>query len=150
MLDLETILQDVEAQGFILVFTDGSLEKFEGIGKLGGYGVYSGQGISLSSHMPFDMKKTNNAPRLMATLRALEMHPTGKVAICLDSAYVLLGVRGAAKRWKIKGRVGSHGPVSNVRVWEIMLSELKREGREVIWIKPPPSRATIEGNKDAD
>ena len=46
-----------------------------------------------------------------------------------------LGVRGAAKRWKIKGWVVSCGPVSNVPIWEMLLLELGREGRKVVWIK---------------
>ena len=81
-LELETILLETTAKGFILVFTDGSSEKFEGVGRLGGYGVYSDQGVALSSHMPLEMKQTNNAAELMAALRALQMHPVGKIAIC--------------------------------------------------------------------
>ena len=38
--------------------------------------MYSDQGVSLSSHMPVDMKQTNNAEELMAALLALQMHPT--------------------------------------------------------------------------
>ena len=48
--ELETILEETTAKGFVLVFTDGSSEKFEGVGRLGGYGVYSDQGVALSSH----------------------------------------------------------------------------------------------------
>ena len=66
MLELETILQETAANGFMLIFTDGSSEKFEGVGRLGGYGFYSEQGLSLSSYMPVDMKQTNNAAELMA------------------------------------------------------------------------------------
>ena len=72
------------------------------------------------------MKQTNNAAELMAALRALQSHPEGKIATCSDSEYVLLGVRGAAKCWKIKGWVGLCGPVSNVPIWGMLLSELNR------------------------
>ena len=68
----------------------------------------------------------------------------GKVAICSDSEYVLLGVRGAAKAW-----VGSCGPVSNVPIWEEVLLELDRNERELVWIKVP-SHVTVEGNNEAD
>ena len=84
-----------------------ALKKFWGVGRLGGYGVYSDQGISLSSHMPIGMKQTNNAAELMAALCALQTHPVGTIAICSDPQYVLLGVGGAARRWKIKGWAGS-------------------------------------------
>ena len=77
---METILLETTAKGFVLVFTDGSSEKFKGVGRLGGYGVYSDQGVALSSHMPLEMKQTNNAAELMAALRALQMHPVVKIA----------------------------------------------------------------------
>ena len=62
------------------------------------------------------MKQTNNTVELMAALCALQLHTTGKVAICSDSKYVPLGIRGAAKRWRVKGWVGSCGPVNNVHI----------------------------------
>ena len=55
----------------------------------------------------------------------------------------------AAQRWKIKGWVGSCGPVSNVPIWKMVLSELARDGGEVIWIKVP-SRITVDENNAAD
>ena len=136
-------------QGFTLVFMDGSSEKFDGVGRLGGYGVYSQDGQSIAEHMPIGVKQTNNAAELMAALRALRLHTHGKVAICSDSEYVLLGVRGATKRWKVKGWVGSCGPVSNVPIWEEVLLELERNERELVWIKVP-SHVTVEGNNEAD
>ena len=78
------------------------------------------------------MKQTNNAAELMAVLRELQSHRKGKIAICSGSEYVLLGVRGAAKRWKIKGWVGSCGRIGDVSLWGMLLSQLDREGREVV------------------
>ena len=72
------------------------------------------------------------------------MHPAGRVAISSDSEYVLLGVRGAANRWKLKGRVGSSGPASNVPIRQQILIELDRDDRETIWIQVP-SHLTVEG-----
>ena len=113
-----------------------------GIGRQGGYGGYIEHCVSLSEHMPLGMKKTHKAAELMAALRTLELHRVGKIVICSDSEYVLLGVKGPAKRWRIKGWVGSCGPVSNVPI--LLLSEREREGREIVWIKVPPSRATTK------
>ena len=39
-LELESLLQETTDKGFLPVFTDDSSEKFEGVGRLGGYGVY--------------------------------------------------------------------------------------------------------------
>ena len=111
--------------------------------------VYVENGVSLFEHMPLGMEQTNDAAKLMAALCTLQMHRMGKIAVCSDYEYVLLGVRGAAKGWKIKGWVGSCGPVSNVPIWELILSELEREGREILWIKVP-SHVTIEGNNETD
>ena len=133
-LELETILQETIDAGYTLVFTDVSPEKFDVVGRLGGYGVHSDQGVSAE---------------LLAALRAMQLHPAGKIAICSDSAYVLLGVHGAAKRWKIRGWTGSCGPVSNVPIWEEVLSELDKPHRMLKWIKVP-SHVTVEGNNEAD
>ena len=119
------------------------------MGRLGGYRVYSQDGQSIAEHMPIGMKQTNNAAELMAALCALRLHTHGKVTICSDSEYVLLGVRGAAKRWKVKGWMGSCGPVSNVPIWEEVLQELDRNERELVWIKFP-SHVTVDGNNEAD
>ena len=58
-LELETILRDAEDDGFQLVSTNGPSEKIEGIFRLGGYGVYSENCISLFQPMPLNMKQTN-------------------------------------------------------------------------------------------
>ena len=63
---METILCDAEDSGFLLVFTDGSSEKIQGVGRLGGYGMYSENHVSLPEHMPLGMKQTNNVAELMA------------------------------------------------------------------------------------
>ena len=133
----------------MLLFTDGSSEKFDGVGRLWGYGVYSQDGQSIAEHIPIGMKQTNNAAELMAALRALRLHTHGKIAICSDCEYVLLGVCGAAKRWNVKGWVGSCRPVSNVPIREEVLLELDRNEHELVWIKVP-SHITVEGNNEAD
>ena len=92
------------------------------------------------------MKQTNNAAELMAALGALQSHVAGEIATCSHSEYVLLGVRGAAKHWKVRGWIGSCGPVSNVPIWEMIL---EGPNREVEWIKVP-LHVTIEGDNEAD
>ena len=97
----------------------------------------------------YSYETNKQCSRIYGTPRALQMHPTGKVAICCDPEYTLLGVGRAAKRWKIKGLVGSCGPVGNVPILEMLLSELEREGRGAIW-PHMPSRVTVEGSNEAE
>ena len=111
-------LDDLASRGFILVFTDGSLERFLNIGWVGGYSMFSEAGLELSDFVPLHMEQTINAAELLAALTALRLnadHPN--VPICTGSAYAMLGVKGAARRWKINGWKGSSGPVSNVPLW---------------------------------
>ena len=85
----------------------------------------------------------------MATVRTLQLHTKGKIAICSDSEYLLRGACGAPKRWRVKGWVGSCGPVSNVRIWKDLLLKLDTNERELVCIKVP-SHVTMEGNNEAD
>ena len=65
-----------------------------------------------------------------------------------DSQYVILGATGA-RRWKIRGWVGSCGPVSNAHLWEELLNELDKPGCQVQWVKVR-SHVTIESDNEAD
>ena len=56
----------------------------------------------------------------MAALRALQLFTSSEIAICTDSEYVILRAAGAAKRWKLRGRKGSSGPVSNASLGSII------------------------------
>ena len=67
-------LDSLEDQGYMLVFTDGSSERFEGLGYVGGYGVFSTLPVSLSAPVPLHMKQTINAAELLAALQALRLH----------------------------------------------------------------------------
>ena len=75
----------------------------------------------------------------MAALCALQLHPLGKVAICCDSEYVLLGARGAGQSkdgWDHVDRSATFPSGGS-------------EGREILWIKVA-FHVTIGGNNKAD
>ena len=99
--------------------------------------------------MPDEYRQTNNSAELLAVIRALRIFSTGVIAICTDSQYLVLGATGAARRWRVRGWIGSSGPVSNVPVWEQLLAALDGNPRTVHWVKVP-SHVTIEGNNEAD
>ena len=142
-------IANLEGQGYTIVFTDGSSKKFSGVGWVGGFGVYSSSLISCSAPLPPEARQTINAAELAAAVKALQLLPGGKVAICTDSDYVFKGAKGAAKRPKARGWVGSAGAVSNVPLWEALLSELDLPDRLIERVKVP-SHVSITGNEEAD
>ena len=96
--------------------------------------------------------KQTTPPKLLAALRALQvftLEEATKVAICTNSQYVILGTSGATHHLKIKGWVGSCGPVSSVPLSDQLLVELDNTNRVVHWAKVP-SHVTIDGNNEAD
>ena len=118
-------LDTLESQGFLLIYTYGSLEHFPTVGCVGGYGVYSGAGVEVSDFVPLHMKQTINSVELLVVLVALQRyadHP--KKSLCADSEYVPPGAKGAARKWNINGWRGLSGPGSNVPIWEEVLQFL--------------------------
>ena len=143
-------LDTLESEGFLLIYTDGSSEHFPTVGWVGGYGVYLGAGVEVSDFVPRHMKQTMNSEELLAALVALQSHADHpKIALCADSEYVLLGVKGAARRWKINGWRGLSGPVSNVPIWEEILQLLDDTFQEIKWVKVP-SHVNVMGNDQAN
>ena len=147
--ELEGIFDTLSADGYTLVFTDGSSAETEGVGRVAGYGIYAHPDISISAYVPVHFRQTNNTAELLAVVRALQILSFGKVAICTDSEYVFLGTRGAARRWKLRGWTGSSGPVSNVLLWELLLDTLSAHTGSMKFIKVP-SHVDILGNNEAD
>ena len=147
--ELQEVLQDLQDQGIPRVYTDGSSAVEGPAGRLAGYGIFCEHHTSIAAYVPDDYRQTNISAELLAVIRALKIFHTGDIALCTDSQYVILGASGAARRWRLRGWVGSSGPVSNVPLWEQLLMELDNNSRTVHWIKVP-SHVTIEGNNEAD
>ena len=122
----------------------GSGQVEPGVGRLEGYGIF----CDSWAYVPTNHRQTNKA-HFLAVLRALQIFTSGEVTICTDSQYVILGAVSAARRWKIRGWVGSSGPVSNVHFWEQLLIELDNTQRTIHGVKVP-SHVTIDGNNEAD
>ena len=106
-------IEKLESEGFTIVYLDGSSQKVHGIGWAGGYDIFVDSKIPFGAVRPPDSRQTNNTAELTAAVKAHRIFPRGKVAICTDLDYVLLGATGLARRWKARGWVGSSGPVYN-------------------------------------
>ena len=143
------MLQDLSDSATPLVYTDGSSAVKGHAGRLAGYGIFCEKQMSIAAFVPDEYRQTNNSAELLAVIRALRIFSTGDIAICTDSQYVVLGATGVARRWRLRGWIGSCGPVSNVPLWEQLLAALDENPRTVHWVKVP-SHVTIKGNNEAD
>ena len=143
------MLQDLSDSAIPVVYTDGSSAVEGHAGRLAGYGIFCEKHASIAAFVPDDYRQTNNSAELLAVIRALRIFSTGDIAICTGSQYVVLGATGAAHRWRLRGWVGSSGPVSNVPLLEQLLAALDENPRTVYWVKVP-SHLTVEGNNEAD
>ena len=61
LMKLNAHLGDLASQGYVLVFSDGSLEHVSSISWVGGYGIYSGEGVEVSWFVAVHMKQTTNS-----------------------------------------------------------------------------------------
>ena len=119
-----------------------------GGGFVGGYGIYSKGNLAISAYLTTHLRQTNNIAEIYAALQTLKLFSTGKVAVCTDSSLVLLGATRRAKKWALKNWVGSRGPLSNIKLWKELLTEIEFPHCTVKWIKVP-SHVGIQGNEEA-
>ena len=118
---------------FILI---GSFKKVNGIGWVGGYGIFVDSRVSFGAYLPSESRQTNNTAEATAARKAHRIFPAGKVASCTVSNYVFLGATGAARRWTAHGWVGSSGPVSNEQLGESLLRDNKKNHTLLLYLPP--------------
>ena len=147
--ELESELHDLRKQGYLLVLIDGSSDDEPGVGCIARYGIATEGGHRIDNHMPVHLRQTNNAAELYAALPALKIFPNEHIALCIDSAYVILGAQGATQRWKSRGWRGSSGRVACIELWEELLQDISQRNREILWVKVP-SHVDIPSNEEAD
>ena len=73
-----------------------------------------------------------------------------KLAILNDSQYLQLGATGRAQHWQSKGWTTSSGKLQvHVPVWEMLLHEMEKPGRDVRW-EHVPAHVNVQGNEVAN
>ena len=93
---------------------------------------------------------TNNGAELWAALEALQGFWVPKLAILTDSQYLQLGATGRAQHWKSKGWTTTSGNLQvHVPVWEMLLHEMEKPGRDVRW-EHVPAHVNVQGNEVAN
>ena len=109
-----------------------------------------GPQVRFSGYVPVRHRQTNNAAELWAELQALQGFWVPKLAILIDVKYLLLGAWGQVNKCRSRGCTTSTGRLkANAPVWEKLIEEIQKPGREVRW-EHVPGHTYVEGNERAN
>ena len=78
-----TLINDLEAQGYHIIYTDGSSEKVAGVDLMGGYGIFCDGLHAIGAHLPPALRQTNNTAELYAAIQAIKLYPAGSCLLNL-------------------------------------------------------------------
>ena len=123
--------------------------------KAGGFGVFAaedeqGPEVRFCGYVPTRHRQTNNGAELWAAPEALQGFWVPKLAILTDSKHLQLGATGRAQHWRSKVWTTTSGKLQvHVPVWEMLLQEMAKPGREVRW-EHFPAHVNVQGNEVAN
>ena len=154
---VQDLIAELVAKGYRIVYTDGSSKRLShgDTHRAGGFGVFAtedeqGQEVRFCGYVPTRHRQTNNAAELWAALEALQGFWVPKLAILTDSQYLQLGATSRARHWKSKEWTTTSGRLQvHVPVWEMLLLEMAKRGREVRWERVP-AHVNVQGNDVAN
>ena len=151
------LIAELVAKGYRIVYTDGSSKRpsHKDMRRAGGFGVFAaedeqGPEVRFYGYVPTRHRQTNNGAELWAALEALQGFWVPKLAILTDSQYLQLGATGRAQHWRSKGWTTTSGKLQvHVPIWEMLLREMAKPGREVRW-EHVPAHVNVQGNEVAN
>ena len=154
---VQDVIAQLVAKGYRIVYTNGSSKSLshKDICRADGFGVYAtedeqGPDMRFCGYVPTRHTQTNNGVELWAALEALQGFWVPKLAILTDSKYVQLEATGRAQHWKSKGWTTTTGKLQvHVPVWEMLVHETQKPGREVRW-EHVPADVNVQGNEVAN
>ena len=149
--EAKRILAELEGEGWVFAFTNGSAKQHPRVGWVAGYGCVVMGVWEAKGFLPPSTGQTNNTAELLAVITVLEhfLQQQIRLAVVMDSQYVYDGLRGSAFRWRTAGWVGQSGPVCNVDLWIKALDLVDQISATVKWIRVP-SHTDIPGNERVD
>ena len=147
---VQNLIAELVAKGYRIVYTDGSSKRLshKDMRRAGRFGVFvaedeQGPEVRLCGYVPTHHRQTNHGAELWAALEALQGFRVPKLAILTDSQYQYLGASGRAQHWRSKGWTTTSGKLEvQVPVWEMLLREMVKSGREVRWEHVPANMPT--------
>ena len=154
LLEAQQRIREVEAEGRLVVFTDGSSIIHDDIGPVAGFGAYFGSELDFSDFVPTREQQSNNRAELRALLKclqithALDSHTCWAFAI--DSKYVVDGATGGAATWRDSYWVTKSGKgASHIDLWLEVLPLLEALGHRA-HVFHVYSHINLYGNDQAD
>ena len=144
--EAKQVLAELEGEGWILAFTDGSTKQHPKVGWVAGYGCVVMGIWEAKGFLPPNSRQTNNRAERLAEITVLEdfLQDQVRLAVVMDSQYVYDGLRGSAFRWRTAGWA-----VCNVDLWIRALDLVDKVSATLKWIRVP-SHTGIPGNERAD
>ena len=132
---------ELVVKGYTIVYTDRSSKTLghKDMHRACGFGVFApeddqGPEVRFCGYVPTRHRQTNSGAELWAALEGLQGFLVPKLAILTDSQYLQLGATRRAQHWKSKGWTTSFGKLQvHVPVWEMLLHETEKPGRDVKW-----------------
>ena len=154
---VQDLIAQLVAKGYRIVYTDGSSKRLshKDMRRASGFGIFAvedeqGPEVRFCGYVPTRHRQTNNGAELWAALEALQGFWVPKLAILTNSQYLQLGATGRAQHWSSKGWTTTSGKLQvHVPVWEMLLREMAKPGREVRW-EHVPAHVNVQGNEVAN
>ena len=137
----------VDAQGKIVIYTDGGALNNPGPG---GYGVVIINGTQTTELSKGFRLTTNNRMELLACIEALKaVKRSSAIVLYSDSKYVVDGItKGWAKKWRANGWMRTkNDPAINSDLWDKLLKSCEKHDVMFCWVKGHAGHA---GNERCD
>ncbi|XP_075146740.1 ribonuclease H1 [Haematobia irritans] len=143
----------INAEGYVIAYTDGSCFNNGQGNACAGYGVYFGDEHPLNVGKPVEGRVTNNVGEIQASIYAIKtakLLGIKKLIICTDSQFLINSVTLWMKGWKAKNwTLRSGDPVKNVVDFKELDALLSDREVEVKWNYVAAHKG-IKGNEMAD
>ncbi|XP_017078223.1 ribonuclease H1 [Drosophila eugracilis] len=144
---------EIDSEGYVIVYTDGSCIGNGKPGACAGYGVYFGKDHQLNAGKPVEGRATNNVGEIQAAIHAIKTAldlGIKKLCISTDSQFLLNSITLWVPGWKRRGwKLKNNQPVKNVVDFKELDELLHNNSITVKWNYVEAHKG-IEGNEMAD